>query len=118
MTRWDDEGRPVEWVTTTEPEWDDDEREIMLALSMLKADECPRGHSLKYMTDKSPSDLLESGAQQDYMLRVSDLWCSACRAEDRHREAHTAFDKGLAGTDLAEAPGRYSVVREVPLPTD
>lgn len=40
MTRWED-GRPVEWVTTVEPEFDDEERESWYALEEWQASLCP-----------------------------------------------------------------------------
>ena len=113
VTGWDDEGRPTEWVTRHEPEWDDDERDIMLALHELRRAQCPRGHALEHMTDQSPSDLLEAGADLPG-LRVEDVWCLACRAEDLHSRAHESLDKGLHDTPLDEAPGRYSITRKLP----
>lgn len=113
VVEWDDEGRPAAWVTTREPEWDDDERDIMLALHGLRRAQCPRGHALEFMTDQSPSELLESDASLPGM-QVQDVWCFACRAEDLHSKAHEQLDKGLADTPLDEAPGRYSITRKLP----
>lgn len=110
VTAWDAEGRPTAWVTTREPEWDDDERDIMLALHDLRAETCPRGHELKYMTDQSPSDLLGVGSGIP-ALQVEDVWCHACRAEDLHSKAHGPLDEALADTPIDESPGRYSIVR-------
>lgn len=86
----------------------------MLGLRKLRDEACPRGHSLEYMTDKSPSELLEANASHDHIFRAEDVWCMACRAEDLHHRAHADLDKGLAGTSMDEAPGRYSIVRKIP----
>lgn len=41
MTRWDDEGRPAEWVTETEPEFDVNERDSWDALTEYRNAVCP-----------------------------------------------------------------------------
>lgn len=40
MTRWDDEGRPAEWVTETEPEFDVHERDSWYALEEYRGAIC------------------------------------------------------------------------------
>jgi hypothetical protein len=41
VTRWDDEGRPAEWVTEVEPEFDVNERDSWYALAELRDAICP-----------------------------------------------------------------------------
>lgn len=41
MTEWTEDGRPARWVTTTEPEWDDEQEGWLLALAWIRARTCP-----------------------------------------------------------------------------
>ena len=116
VTERDEHGRPSAWVSTPEPEWDDDERDIMAALHVLRQDQCPHGHALEYMTDQSPADEIE-GDGPGYGMRVTDVWCRACRALDAQTAAHRKHDQALSGTPLDEAPGRYMIVQQIPIPT-
>lgn len=101
---------PAEWVS--EPEWDDAEQDIMRAFWAIEKERCPRGHPLELLTDKSPAE--EFGEDVDAPgIRVMDVWCRACRAMDIHEKAHQSADEKLAGTDFDEAPGRYSIARQI-----
>lgn len=102
------------WVTEREPEWDDDERDIMVALHIIQQDRCPRGHPLEMMTDQSPADQLEAGSPID--TTVTDVWCMACRAQDLHQAELVEWDKKLHDTPLDEAPGRYSIAHRADPP--
>lgn len=42
MTQWHDDGRPAEWVTEVEPEFDASERESWEALAEYRSAICPR----------------------------------------------------------------------------
>lgn len=42
MTAWDESGYPTVWTTVTEPRFDDDERELWVALHEHEQSLCPR----------------------------------------------------------------------------
>lgn len=110
VTRWDAEGRPVEWITEREPEWDDAERDIMAALAHIEHERCPRGHDLSLMTEYPPSEWSSRPELADLALRVADIWCIGCHSEQQHHKAAADLNRGLEGTDADEEPGRYSIV--------
>lgn len=87
MTGWDAEGRPAEWVTTTEPEWDAEDRAIIFALLDLKADICDGCGELL-------SESLHVDGRPDPQYSNHFAVCMGCVAKQR----------GMAELDKRDAP--------------
>ena len=49
-------GSPILSVTTVEPEFNDDDRAVMIALSIIEADECPTCHGSLSETSAADAD--------------------------------------------------------------
>lgn len=74
VTRYerDDAGHLLRSVTVTEPEWDDEQRQVALALAEVEADECPGcGHPL--------SESMAVDADGRYVAEAAGR-CHACDA--------------------------------------
>lgn len=101
VTARDAEGRPAEWMTTREPEWDDDERDIMRARAHIEAHRCSQcgGDLDEYLTDQPPI-----ADDPGYGFSVGPVWCRRCVAMARWKRGHEKADKQAEGTDLDEMP--------------
>lgn len=89
MTTWTDQGWPSQWVTETEPEWDDDSRDRVLALIQLDGHRHGRcGHQL------------DRAIATDHGVRVHRELCQFCRAikiaqddyHEKHKDEHGKSD--------------------------
>lgn len=101
VTVRDDEGRPTEWVTTREPEWDDDERDIMRARQHIEAHRCSQcgGDLDEFLTDEPP--VIDNPG---YGFSVGSVWCRKCVAMAKWRRMHKKTDERNEDTDLDEFP--------------
>lgn len=101
VTAWDDEGRPVAWVTRSEPEWDDIERDIMLARRRIDDTRCGGcgGDLEQTLTDLPPDE-----DAYDFGFRVTPVWCRQCVAHARWSHGQEKRDEELRGTVADEYP--------------
>jgi hypothetical protein len=72
----DAEGRVVEMITSTEPEWDETDRGVIYALLDYQADLCPS-------CGLPMSDYLHTEGKPDPPLSSSYAVCVACVAKER-----------------------------------
>lgn len=94
MTAWDDQGRPAEWVTETEPEFDVDERDSWQALREYDDVVCRHCGNLKSICS-NPDGLLGQG-----FYPARDIcWVTAARqaASRRFDRMHEKAEPDLLG---------------------
>ena len=97
-----------------EPEWDTDERAIMLALDEVDRDTCPGcGDWLsETLTDKAPYE-----DDADFGHRAHKTWCRTCVAHDKANETLRKHDELVRGTAADEHPSARRVWFEhIPIP--
>lgn len=79
VTAWDEQGRPTQWTTVTEPEWDRRERSLMLALNHYEAGLCRRcGQHLAHAMDPN-TDPDNPEASQRWIADGPDE-CHSCKS--------------------------------------
>lgn len=99
MTKWTDDGRPAEWVTEIEPEFDTNERESWEALAELRKATCPHCGLLKVICS-DPGGLEGHG----YHISQAVCWPTAILEATQRRVARRYKDEqpdlnGMLTTD-------------------
>ena len=74
-------------VTTREVEWDEDERNLMLAHMELESDIGPHGHPMSEATS-ALADPANPGRQWKYVFRDKPVWDRAAKALAEGRDAY------------------------------
>lgn len=70
VTAWDDQGRPLSWVTETEPEYDDDERDGWVALRQYEQTICPNCGNPRSVCENS---------ETPFYPQLTHCWATAAR---------------------------------------
>ncbi|RCK68264.1 hypothetical protein DT076_16580 [Desertihabitans brevis] len=105
VTSWDDEGRPTEWVTTREPEYNADDLAWFHALAEYEADLHTCGRPL--------SESLKREGHTGPKYVVGEAICRACMALDSHLAKRAAADKAIRDKGFhPEAYRQYSIHTE------
>lgn len=98
MTGWDAQGRPLQWTTVAETEWDRRERSLMLALAFHEAGLCQRcGQHLSHSMDPNTDPDRPEATQQ--WIAVGPDECHSCKVLVRAEQA-LANDKDGGGEKL------------------
>jgi predicted nucleic acid-binding Zn ribbon protein len=109
VTAWDDEGRPSAWTTTTQSEWDAEDRAIVQAVLDLRADTCGGcGQRL--------SKSLHKDGEPDPKWHVDFYRCTSCKAQAQR--VQEMEKKDVAAKDHISGAERKYVVLPVPEPTE
>jgi len=87
VTRWDDQGRPAEWVTESEPEFDANERDSWYAKAEYDLAICPSCGDFRAICS-TPGGLTGDG----YNIRQDVCYASAAR-ESVLRRISRKFEK-------------------------
>jgi hypothetical protein len=82
VTEWTEEGWPRQWITETEAEWDEEERELRLAYLADQADTCSGcGHPLEESTSNEADPNNPDGK---YLYQPSNpLICFSCEVREK-----------------------------------
>ena len=84
VTAWRD-GAPAAWTTATDPEWDETDRALVLALAEYRADLCPG-------CGMPQSDYLHEVGKPAPKLTLNYSVCTACVAKQRVLDQQKALD--------------------------
>lgn len=82
MTVWTPDGRPAQWATETEPEWDHRQRSLMLALDMWEAGLCRRCHEHVELSTDPDTDPDSPWATRAWVAE-DPTECFSCKALTR-----------------------------------
>ncbi|GGM27187.1 hypothetical protein GCM10011608_09960 [Micromonospora sonchi] len=78
VTAWDEQGRPLRWITRREPEWDPRERGWMLALDWHESSLCRKcGQPLAECTD--PANDPDNPASERMYVAEPPTECFSCK---------------------------------------
>lgn len=90
MTERDDNGRPAQWVTETEPEFDANERDAWYALWEYEQEVCPDCGNLRAIC---------SDPETDWYPQRTVCWATATRenVDRRWRKKHEKREPDAAG---------------------
>lgn len=102
-----EDGLLVRTVVTREPEWDDEQRNLMLALAQYKAELCDCGNHISLTDD--PSNVFQP----------TERVCAVCAGADRYtRVQQEADEKAIGEKPSAHTPrpsdGRRTYMRLLP----
>lgn len=109
MTQWDAEGRPTEWVTATEPEWDAEDRALIYALLDYKADICRDcGQPL--------SESLHVAGQPDPQYESAFAVCVGCKVLERSQRKKRVEDEAAekSGVSIFASARKWILTRVHP----
>jgi hypothetical protein len=109
VVEWTEDGKPLKWVTETEREWTQDERDDVLALLDYEAHLCPNGH---FLPESGAHEADPANPEGEFLYQTSfPVVCFACEAVERslkaaHKHPHLKDRNLLYATRRIERPQR------------
>lgn len=95
MTKWTDDGKPAEWVTQVEPEFDVNERDNWYALTEFESETCPHCGNLRAICS-DPEGLHGEGfyPQRDICYVTAAREIATRRFNEKHKKAEPSQANG------------------------